>query len=111
MIEDMHVHLVEILLALVGVCVVLGLLAKWVRVPYPIMLVIAGLALALQPWTPRVELDPQLIFLLFLPPLLYAGAFRTEWPDFREQLRSITLLAVGLVLFTMCCVAYAGHEW
>jgi len=107
----MHVHLVEVLLALVGVAVLLGLVAARLKVPYPILLVVGGLLLALQPWAPKVELDPQLVFLLFLPPLLYAGAFRTRWPDFRDQLRAITLLAVGLVLFTTCCVAYAAHEW
>ncbi len=56
-------------------------------------------------------LDPQLVFLLFLPPLLYAGAFRTEWEDFRSQIRSITLLAVGLVLFTTAVVAVVAHYW
>jgi CPA1 family monovalent cation:H+ antiporter len=104
-------HPVELILALVAVAVVLGVIARRLGIPYPILLVIGGLVLGLQPWAPPVTLDPQLVFLLFLPPLLYAGAFRTEWPEFREQLRTITLLAVGLVLFTTTAVAVVAHYW
>ena len=107
----MHIHLIEILLALVGVAVVLGVVARWLRMPDPVLLVVGGLILSLQPWSPKFDLDPQIVFLLFLPPLLYAGAFRTEWPEFREQLRAISLLAVGLVLFSTACVAVTAHEW
>ena len=104
-------HPVEIILALVAVAVVLGILARRIGIPYPILLVIGGLILGLQPWAPPVTLDPQLVFLLFLPPLLYAGAFRTDWPEFRSHLRAITLLAVGLVLFTTAAVAVVAHYW
>lgn len=102
-------HPVELILALLAVAVALGVLARQIGIPYPILLVIGGLLLALQPWTPPIAFDPQVVFLLFLPPLLYAGAFRTEWPEFRSQLRAITLLAVGLVLFTTTLVAAAAH--
>ncbi|MBX9579933.1 MAG: Na+/H+ antiporter [Gemmataceae bacterium] len=104
-------HPVELILALLGVAVALGVLAEQVGIPYPILLVVGGLVLSLQPWTPDVQFDPKLVFLLFLPPLLYAGAFRTEWPVFRLHLRAITLLAVGLVLFTTTLVAAAAHYW
>jgi CPA1 family monovalent cation:H+ antiporter len=104
-------HPVELVLALLAVAVGLGVLARRFGTPYPILLVAGGLLLGLQPWTPAVALDPQLVFLLFLPPLLYAGAFRTEWPAFRAQLRSITMLAVGLVLFTTAVVAVVAHYW
>jgi CPA1 family monovalent cation:H+ antiporter len=86
-------------------------LANRIRIPYPILLVCGGLVLGLQPWAPPVTLDPQLVFLLFLPPLLYAGAFRTEWEDFRTHIRAISMLAVGLVIFTAAAVAAVAHYW
>jgi CPA1 family monovalent cation:H+ antiporter len=101
---------IELLIILVAVCVGLGLVARWLRIPYPILLVVGGLVLSVQPWVPPVPpLDPSLVFLLFLPPLLYAGAFTTDWRAFRNQLRPITLLSVGLVLFTAAVVAAVAH--
>jgi CPA1 family monovalent cation:H+ antiporter len=102
-------HPVELVLALLVIVVLLGITARRLGVPEPIFLVLGGLLLGLQPWAPGVVLDPQVVFLLFLPPLLYAAAFRTPWPDFRSELRAITLLAVGLVLFSMAAVAVAAH--
>lgn len=102
-------HSVELVLGLLAVTVVLALLARKLGIAEPIFLVVGGLVIGLQPWAPGFSLDPQLVFLLFLPPLLYAAAFRTPWPEFRAQLRAITLLAVGLVLFTMTAVAVAAH--
>ncbi|MDB5308442.1 MAG: nhaK [Gemmataceae bacterium] len=104
-------HPFELILALLAVAVGLGVLARQLRLPYPILLVVGGLVLGLQPWGPDITLDPPVVFLLFLPPLLYAGAFRTNWPEFREQIRAITLLAVGLVLFSATLVAAVGHYW
>jgi CPA1 family monovalent cation:H+ antiporter len=83
--------------------------ARWLRLAYPILLVVGGLLLSLQPWAPRYELPPQVVLLVFLPPLLYAAAFNTEWRAFRTQLRAISLLAVGLVAFTTVLVAAACH--
>lgn len=103
-------HPVELVLALLAVTVLLALVARKLGLPEPIFLVVGGLVLGLQPWTPGFSLDPQIVFLLFLPPLLYAAAFRTPWPEFRSQLRAITLLAVGLVLFTTALVAVAAHH-
>lgn len=102
-------HPIELILALLAVAVALALLASVIRTPYPILLVIGGLLLSLQPWTPKVVLDPNVVFLLFLPPLLYAGAFQTDWDDFRAHLRPITMLAFGLVLLTTFAVAAAAH--
>jgi CPA1 family monovalent cation:H+ antiporter len=104
-------HPSEVLLALLAVAVALGVLARWLRVPYPILLVVGGLLLGLQPWAPNVSLDPQLVFLLFLPPLLYSAAFHTEWNIFRQYLRAISLLAVGLVVCTATVVAAVAHYW
>ncbi|MDY3557024.1 Na+/H+ antiporter [Gemmata sp. JC717] len=103
------VHPVELVLALLAVTVALALIARKLGVAEPIFLVVGGLLLGLQPWVPGFRIDPQVVFLLFLPPLLYAAAFRTPWPEFRAQLRAITLLAVGLVLFTTAAVAAAAH--
>lgn len=104
-------HPIEVILALLAVAVALGVLARWLRIPYPILLVCGGLLLSLQPWAPNVRLDPQVVFLLFLPPLLYSAAFHTVWRDFRRHLRAISLLAVGLVVCTATVVAAVAHYW
>lgn len=105
------VNTIEIVIALMALTVGFGVLARWVRLPYPILLVVGGVLLSLQPWAPRFEMPPDLVFLAFLPPLLYAAAFNTDWRSFRRQLRAITMLAVGLVTFTMLLVAWAAHTW
>src|SRR3712207_7986095 len=87
----------------------LATLARRVGVPYPILLVIGGLALAFVPGLPPVELDPEIVFLVFLPPLLFGAAYFTSWRDFRRNLRPIGLLAVGLVLATTLGVAVVAH--
>ncbi len=86
----------------------LGLLARKIRTPYPIVMVVGGLILSAIPAVPNVSLNPELIFLVILPPLLYASAWTTSWRDFRYNLVSILLLAVGLVAFTVLGVAFAA---
>src|SRR3712207_360178 len=98
-------ELFEILLGLLAACVALALLARRLNVPLAVVLVIGGMALALIPGLPTVELDPQLALVLFLPPLLQASAYRTDWPAFQFNLRPILLLALGAVLFTALAVA------
>ena len=100
---------VEIALGLLLAVVVLAALAQRVGMAYPILLVLGGLALGFVPGLPAVELDPELVFLLFLPPLLYYEALFTSWRDFRFNLRPILLLAVGLVLMTTVVVAAVAH--
>src|SRR5918998_2389693 len=90
-------QLFEILLGLLAACVALALLARHLNVPLAVVLVIGGMALALIPGLPTVELDPQLALVLFLPPLLQASAYRTDWPAFQFNLRPILLLALGAV--------------
>lgn len=102
-------HVIETVLALMVAVVVVAVLARRLQVPYPILLVIGGLGLALIPGLPRVRLNPQLVFLFFLPPLLYPAALFTSWRDFRKDLPSISLLAVGLVLFTTLVIAWVAH--
>src|SRR6266404_6097126 len=97
--------------------VVFGLLARRLGTPYPIVMVVGGLLLGLVPGIPQVTLDPDLVFLVVLPPLLYAAAWTTSWRDFRSNLFSIFLLAFGLVGFTVAGVAvvapkvFGGFDW
>lgn len=83
-------------------------LARKLQTPYPIVLVVAGLLLGFVPGIPKITLEPDLIFLVVLPPLLYAAAWVTSWRDFRYHLVSIMMLAFGLVGFTVIGVAAAG---
>ena len=89
---------------------VLNSIANWLKVPYPIPLVLGGLALGLTPGIPHIELDPDLVLLIFLPPLLYAAAFFADLRTLREDARVITLNAIGLVLVTAAVVAVIAHE-
>ena len=97
-----------ILICLVAVAL-LAIVARKIRVPYPILLTIGGVVLALVPGLPAIQLDPQLVFNLFLPPLLYPAAVFTSWRDFRANLRQILPLAIVLVLLTMTATAYLLH--
>src|SRR5688572_19399494 len=97
--------LILLLISLAG----FGLLAKRLQLPQPIVLVLGGLAVSLIPGLPSVELKPEYVFLLVLPPLLYAQAWFTSWKDFYDNIRAISMLAVGLVLFTTTAVAFVVH--
>src|SRR4051812_10166481 len=100
---------IEEILGILAAVAALALLSRKLPIPYPIILVLGGLALALIPGLPRVPLNPELVFLFFLPPLLYPAAIFTSWRDFHANLRPISLLAVGLVLFTTTAVGYLAH--
>ena len=80
------------------------------RIPYPILLVLGGLALGFVPGLPEIDLPPDLVLVGVLPPLLYGAAFFTSLRDLRANLRPVGLLAVGLVLLTMVVVAVVAHE-
>src|SRR5947199_4593623 len=99
----------EIFVGLLLAVAVLALMARRLTIPYPILFVIGGLLLGLIPKLPKVRLDPDLVFLFFLPPLLFPAALFTSWRDFRANLRPILLLAVGLVLFTTVAVGLLAH--
>jgi monovalent cation/hydrogen antiporter len=98
-----------ILVSLLVSVAVLGAAARAVNIPYPIVLVIGGLALGFIPGLPDAELDPELVLVIFLPPLLYSAAFFANLHDIKRDMRSISLLAIGLVLTTMCTVAVVAH--
>jgi Na+/H+ antiporter len=97
-----------ILICLLGVAFLAIVARRW-QLPFPVLLTLGGVALALIPGLPRIELEPNLVFDLFLPPLIYPAAVWTSWRDFRGNLRPILWLAVGLVLATMAAVAVVFH--
>jgi CPA1 family monovalent cation:H+ antiporter len=99
----------ELILVLLAVTAALHLLAERLVVPTPVLLVLGGALLAVIPGLPRLVLSPEVVFLIFVPPLLYWTAFNTSWRDFRDNIRSISLLSVGLVLATMTAVAAVAH--
>jgi monovalent cation/hydrogen antiporter len=100
---------IGIIILLLAVVTALAQVTDKVRIPYPILLVLAGIAIGLVPGLPVLTLDPDVVFLIFLPPVLYAAAWSTSWPDFKESIRPISLLAIGCVLFTTVIVAIAAH--
>ena len=102
-------HQTEIIVLLFAVVAASVLVARKLALPYPIVLVLVGLALSFVPHLPEVKLDPNVVFYFFLPPLLYPAALFTSWRDFRRNLRGILSLAIGLVLFTMLVVACLTH--
>src|SRR3954464_10812155 len=101
-----EVELFVFLLLAVAVLAGIGLRSG---VPYPVALVLGGLVIGLVPGLPSPELDAQVVFFVFLPPLLYSAAVTTSWPDLRAEWRPIVLLAVGLVLLTIAAVAEVAH--
>jgi monovalent cation/hydrogen antiporter len=87
----------------------LAMLSEKLRISYPIFLVIAGLGISLIPGIPKISLDPDIVFVIFLPPLLYFGAWNTSWHEFWLFRRPIGMLAFGLVIFTAGTVAFISH--
>ena len=99
-------HAVETVILLLLVLVAgFAVIARRLNRPYPIVLILAGLVISFVPRMPRVPLDPNIVFVIFLPPLLYASAWTMSWREFRRNGMMIGLLAVGLVGFTVWGVA------
>jgi monovalent cation/hydrogen antiporter len=103
------VNAVEIILILLATAVALAIVAERARLPYPIVLVLGGGVLAFVPGLPRVEIPPNLVLVIFLPPLLFSSAWLMSWRDLALQLRAVGALAIGLVLATMTGVAVIAH--
>src|SRR3954471_21603313 len=101
--------ILQTVLLLVGVLVVVAVAARRLNTAPSILLVIAGVGLALTPGLPAVELAPELVLLGILPPLIYSAGVAMSWREFRFNLRPIALLAFGCVVFTACAVAAAAH--
>jgi Na+/H+ antiporter len=100
---------IQILVLLLVVVAAVAVVAARLKIPPAIPLVLTGVALALVPGLPTVELAPELVLLLVLPPVIYSSAVAMSWREFRFNLRPITLLAVGCVVFTTVATAAAAH--
>ncbi len=102
---------IVIVILLLTVVTVLADITDKIKIPYPILLVLVGIAIGLIPGLPHLELDPEIVFLIFLPPILYAAAWNTSWQDFKSAKRPIILLATGCVIFTTCAVAVVAKTF
>jgi CPA1 family monovalent cation:H+ antiporter len=102
---------IQLLVGLLLVISVIGFVAVRLKVPASILLVLAGVALGLPSALPNVELSPEVVLLLVLPPIIYSASVAMSWSEFRSNLRPIALLAVGCVVFTASAVAAAAHYW
>jgi Na+/H+ antiporter len=105
-VDNLEILLAAMLVSIAG----LNALASWLDIPYPIPLVLGGLALGLVPGIPNIELNPELVFVVFLPPLLYAASFFSDLRALRNDLRAISMVAIGLVLLTAAAAAVVAHE-
>jgi monovalent cation/hydrogen antiporter len=99
----------KIIIFLLTVLISLSAIIDKLRLPYPVLLVLVGLAIGFVPVLPDLALDPAVVFIVFLPPLLYDAASRTSWHDFKTNIRPISALGISLVFFTMTAVAITAH--
>ncbi len=100
---------ISLLFGLLVAIVILATLATRLRIPYAILLVLGGLLLGFVPGLPTITLNPELVLVLFLPPLIYSSAWLTSWREFRANLRPILQLSLGLVLVTTIVIAVVAH--
>jgi CPA1 family monovalent cation:H+ antiporter len=100
---------VSIIVVLLFAITFLGILSNKYRFPFPIILVLSGVIISLIPGLPVVALSPDVVFLIFLPPLLYSAAWNTSWHNFKAAIRPISLASIGLVFFTTALVALTVH--
>ena len=105
----MEISPIELVIGLLVVAVALGYVARRIGVAYPILLLLGGLILGFLPGLPTIELDPDLVFLLLLPPILFGAGYSTPIRDFKANARPIALLAIGLVAFTTLVVGIVAQ--
>ncbi len=94
---------------IMAILISLTAIANKRKLPYPILLVFAGLIIGFLPGLPAMALDPEIVFVIILPPLLYDAASRTSWHEFKSSIRPISALAISLVFFTTVAVAFTAH--
>lgn len=99
----------QVFLVLLAVLAGVALLARRLHIAPAILLLVTGIGIAFVPGVPRLELPPDLVLLLILPPLIYSASVAMSWRDFKANIRPIALLAIGCVIFTACAVATATH--
>src|ERR1700733_1371544 len=102
--------LIETVLMFLAVLVVVAVVARRLNTAPSILLVVAGIVLALIPGLPRLELAPELVLLGILPPLIYSPGLAMRWREFPFKLRPISVFAFGCVIFTACAVAVVAHS-
>jgi Na+/H+ antiporter len=100
-----------IIIFILAVLISLSAFADRLKIPHPVLLVLAGLVIGIIPGLPELAFDPEIIFLLFLPPLLYDAAFRTSWHDFKTNIKPISALGISLVFLTTIIVAVAAYSF
>ncbi len=100
---------IEIIIFLLVVIVAFSAIVERLRIPQSIMLVVAGLIIGFTPKLPNMVLQPDVVFLIFLPPLLFTAAWKLSWNDIKAEKRSVISLATGLVFFTTVAIAVVAH--
>lgn len=98
-----------LVLSLLFIITMLTMLSRKLKIAYPIFLVIAGLFISIIPGMPRIRINPDFVFLIFLPPILFSAAWNIPWADFWRMKRPISLLGFGLVFFTSTLIAILSH--
>ncbi|GAB4015511.1 Na+/H+ antiporter [Spirosoma migulaei] len=99
----------SIILFLLAVMIGLSAVADKIKLPYPILMVTAGIAVGFIPGMPKIEIDPDVVFLLFLPPMLYDAAFNISWTEFKKNINTISSLAFALVFLTASGIAITAY--
>jgi len=99
----------SIVILILAIMIGLSAVADKIRLPYPILLITAGIAIGFIPTMPDIEIDPEIVFLIFLPPLLYDAAFNISFQEFRTNFNTISSLAIGLVFITTMGIAVISH--
>lgn len=99
----------KIVVFIMAILITLTAIANKRKLPYPVLLVAAGITIGFIPQLPQLALDPEVIFVILLPPLLYDAAYRTSWYEFRASIRPISALAITLVFFTTTAVAVTAY--
>lgn len=99
----------KIIIFILAVLLSLTAIIDKLKLPYPVLLVLAGLFIGFVPVLPDLALDPEVVFFIFLPPLIYDAAIKTSWHDFKKNIRPISTLGISLVFFTVATVAIVAH--
>jgi Na+/H+ antiporter len=99
----------SIVIFILAMMIGLSAIADKIRLPYPVLLIVAGIAVGFIPVFPDIELNPDIVFLIFLPPLLYDAAFNISFNEFRTNINTIAALAISLVFLTTSGIAVAAH--
>ena len=99
----------KIVIFIMAILISLTAIVNKRKLPFPVILVFAGLIIGFIPQLPNLELDPEVVFVIMLPPLLYDAASKTSWLEFKTSIRPISALAITLVFFTTVAVAVTAH--